>query len=602
MNRSTTAFLFVLVLVLGGLVYWQTDREERGDFDHVEWLFAGVDISRVHEMHIDNIERGLQFTFERDARHLWALTDPIAYPARMSIIDPLLDIVKRNEAIRVPPDDIAFAEQGFDPPRMVFDVIESMPDDEKRTTRLELGAFDLDGSHLYVRVRGKLFRTLRNLDTTLQQNVHGFRDQRIFRMGVDDIVRVSRRGNFSSAAPAGTGLLQAHRQQFRWWIDQPVRGQADPSFFYLLLTNLASLRVDGFADDAPVALAVYGLQAPRLEVEIETRQGIVQTLLIGTVMAGTFAKRADLPYVWELRPADVSRLMIPADDLLDHAMVRVLRPEISRMEIENGVERIVLEREFDPRSEERGSRREGWTLWAEPFDAGPASKAPEGPLLHANRAKIDEILSELEHVEIIRYLDDDEVADPFVDTERLGVWLQLRDDRQGGRIGEVFVTEGGASARTYQRGGESEVSLVPAEIGALLSGATFLDLQSLALFETDEVYLRRLVVRHGDEERRFFRSTEGTWRYEDLDTVATPLFSILDALFFLRATQHLGPATEEVLVDPIEVEIMDYEGTWTKVAFGGSAEHGFLASMAGMRSILKDQELHKRLLALFEQG
>jgi len=602
MNRRTTTFLFVLLLLLGGVVWWQTAREARGDFDHVERLFESVDVSRVQRMHIDNLEYSLQFTLERDARHLWSLTDPIAYPARMSVISPLLDIVGRNEAIRVPPDELAFAEEGFDPPRMVFDVIEAMGEDQERTTRVELGAFDVDGSHQFVRVRGKVFRTLRNLETTLQQNRHGFRDQRILRMPVNEIVRVARRGSLSTDAGPDSGLLQAHRQQFRWWIDQPVRGQADPNFFYLLLTNLASVRVESFTDDAPFALADYGLQAPALEIEVETRQGLVQTLQVGSSRAGTFAKRADLPYVWELRPGDVTRLMIPATDLLDHAMVRVLRPEIERMEIENGRERIVLEREFDPRSEERGSRREGWTLWEEPFETAPGSQAPAGPIVHGNKGKVEEILSALEHVEIIRFLEGSEGSDSFEGSDRLGVRLQLRDDRQGGRIGKVFVTEGGATARTYRRDGESEVSLVPAEIAELLSGATFLELQSLAMFETDEVHLRKLTVRHGEDERRYFRSTEGSWRYTDLDTVATPLFSILDALFFLRATEHLELAPDEVLQDPVEVEIMDYEGTWTKLTIGVDPDKGILARLAGQRSVLKDQDLHARLLALFDQG
>ena len=43
MRRSTTWLLLVLVAALGGVAWWQSQREAGGEFDYVERLFEGVD-------------------------------------------------------------------------------------------------------------------------------------------------------------------------------------------------------------------------------------------------------------------------------------------------------------------------------------------------------------------------------------------------------------------------------------------------------------------------------------------------------------------------------------------------------------------------------
>ena len=612
MNRSTTLFLFVLVLALGGVAWWQTSREERGEFDYVERFFEGVDVARVVGIRVDNLERSVQVTLERDGRNAWSVTDPIAYPARRSVTKALLDIVREEAVTLVPADQAEAAEAGFDPPRSIFEVVEVVGEGEaaeRVTTRVELGQHDLDGSRMYVRVRGRVFRALRNLDTFLQQAVDGYRDQRVFRIEPDRVVRLARRAFGASGQKYQAGL-QAHRQQFRWWIDAPVKGQADPNIFGLLVAHLASLRVSSFVDDSPELLSVYGLQAPVYEIELESRDGEIQVLQIGKAGGKSFAKRVDLPYVWSIDSTNLSRAYMAAEALLDHNLVRVLRAEISRFEVENGESRLVVERSregINPRA--LGSRdHANWTVRSEAFGAesGGNEDAVRYP---ANREAVERILSALEHVEIIRYLEDVSPENYFSDAPRVGVWLQLRDERQGGRVGLEYRTDGGGQATTFRRDGESEICLIPTDLAGLLAGLEFEDLISLQLFDTDEVRLRRLTVRYAGQQRRYFRSTQGTWRYEDLDTAATELFSVLDSLFFLKAERHLGVASGE-LENSVEVEIVDSEGNVTEWVLGpladaspgaeGEATQVFVVDHEGRRSLLADQELHGRLTALFE--
>ena len=59
-------------------------------------------------------------------------------------VDALLEVVRKGVVSAVPGDELAFAEQGLDPPRAVFEVGERLAEESMRSTRVEVGAVDLD--------------------------------------------------------------------------------------------------------------------------------------------------------------------------------------------------------------------------------------------------------------------------------------------------------------------------------------------------------------------------------------------------------------------------------------------------------------------------
>ena len=581
MNRLTTLILLIVVAGLGAAVWWQTEREESGEFDFVERLAEGVDVQRVRAMRIDNLERSVHVTLERDERHVWSITDPIAYPARQGIIDLLLDIVRDNPAVVVPGDELDFAEAGFDPPRALFDVIERMPDGGERTVRIELGALDLDGSRVYVRRGGKIFRTLRNLDTTLQRFVDDYRSHRVFDVAPLEIVRFTRRGRVREANGERDLFVDATRRSFDWWLDQPVKGRLDPTIMTGFVATAASYRIDRFVDDAPIGLVQYGLQDPQVQIEVEDASGLAQVFLMGRADGEWYGKREDLPYVWGLDSGDVYRLFLDVDDLIDRNLVRVLRDEVDQIELTTASERIVIE-------PDRSGDDPAWTVRA----------AEDRDVLPANRERVEALLSDFEHAEILRFLTEDELRpDLRPGPDDPAIWITMREQRQGGLLGPQFVTEGGAPARTFVRRDEEQVGLVPVALAERLENTTLRSLMSLQLLALDEQHLRKLVLRRGETEQTFVRAIEGTWRYVDLDTVADELFSVLDALFFLRATEHLGPG-DEPLVDKIEYELIDYEGASTRAVVGLGPDGRVEAELNGRRAVLKDQGLHGRLATI----
>ena len=102
MNRLTTLLLLLAVLGLGALVWLQTEREVSDvPQDKVE-LFAGLDVASLTRIRIDNLERSIHLSIDRDSTGRWVLTDPIAYPVREDMFVQLLGVLGRNEAWPVP--------------------------------------------------------------------------------------------------------------------------------------------------------------------------------------------------------------------------------------------------------------------------------------------------------------------------------------------------------------------------------------------------------------------------------------------------------------------------------------------------------------------
>lgn len=585
MNRRTTLLLCLVVVVLGLAVWWQSGREERGDFDHVEPLFERVDLTRVHALRIDNLERSLHLKLEADARRRWSITDPIAYPADEESVRVLLEIVTNNPAFAVPPEERARAAAGFDPPRAVFEVSERLDDGGERVQRVELGEPDLDGDRVFVRVRGKVLRTWRNLDTMLQRSLEEMRSLRVFDMAPRAVVELRRQGfEQIGERPHDVGL-SIRQHGWSWWMVEPWRVQLDPRMLTILAANAASLRAGRFVDDAPdaAALAGYRLDSPDFTLELTDRTDLRQRALFtyDPVAGHYLCKREDQPYVWGVEVDDVARILMPKEQLLDHVLLRAAREDVASVRIETGQGAL------------RVVRADGrWTVAAK-LAGEPEWSTP----LPADEPAVERVLSTLTQVEIARYLFDVTPEEAFPEGAPLrGVWVEAGGEEQGGRVGARRVSDQGSQAWLYQRSGEELVALVPEAVAALLD-LRLPDLQSLQLFSLDEVRLQTLELRQGERERSFQRSLGGTWRYPDMNAEAVELHPVLDALFFLRASEHLGPAGEP-LGEPVSVAIRDVSGAWHRAVVGRDAEGRVVADVLGLRSLLADQDLHGRLLEI----
>jgi len=592
LNPRTTILLFLLVAVLGGLVWWQTDREAQGEFDIIEPLFEDVELPRIAAIRVDNVERAVHVKLEKSGFSGWILTDPVAYPAESAVVRLLLDSVTNNMGVVLAGEQAAEAAAQFGTPRSLIEVTEALPDGSMLARTIELGPLDIDGQSLLVRKGDRYFRTPRNIDNTLQRTANDYRSRSAFQLDLSEVVFIRREGVILTQEGSTDVGLELYREGAGWRMERPWRAKADATVANVFLQGVGSTKISSFMSEGQDSLEKYALHLPELSLTLSMASGVEQTIRVADP-GRIFAKRDDLPYVWELDGIARSRMEIPAEAMLATSLATFFRDSVEEVELVDSdrvlrirQEAVKLERGRAPTS--RGLR---WTVAERPRGGDEY-----GMQVPADGPSVDAILAALESSEVAGFALEGSQDDPFADGVRR-FRVRHAGEQEGGVIGRRYVSPEGSEAYWFRRDGDSISGWVPADFVEALFGHTAASLRTLQLFEVEEAALKHMSLRHAGVEREFHRTQQGVWQVPDLDQEATELRPVLDKLFFLRATEHL-PAEGEELRDPVRVAISDRRGNVYVADIGLGPEGRVEADVLGARSILAAQDLHAQLTSI----
>lgn len=594
MSRKTLFVLAALVIALGALAWWQV-RVETSDVAEADVpLFEGVDPGRVTFVRVEDLQREQHVKFERDASGRWRMTEPIQIEADQAIAQLLLDSALARRCTPVPEAERDEKSLGFDPPRAILEIEEDVGGTRRRQ-RVELGALDLDGQRINVRARGRLLRTWRDLDTTIDRQVDDFMTHDALDVSPHEVLELHRGGSLvrEDGRTADVGF-DAMFERGEWRATAPVSAPLDPQAASLWLRGVTGLRVDAYVDHGRRLWSDFGLDPPEMTVSLVTLQDKRATLRFGRMGGGNeprsgrwFCAREGQTSVWTVDPRAVELVAAPIEEMLDRRIVRLPREAIDGAHLVHGGRYLQLWREED---RSRGGR---WMVKERP-DASSAF----GRALPADAGRVEDLLGRLEQGEIAKFLP--------------GVWIELADVRASFVIHAGGQEQGAAFGREqdgavlFQRHGDAIAGLVdPALLELLATPATELwSLQILELAEIDQVELE-LRGRDGVA-RKFRRGSKGLWTRPETEVEARELRDVLDPLFFVRATRHLGLGPHAALADSIEVRFTSTAGALTRYAVGlasdAAAGETTQIDLDGERAVLKDQDLHRRLRAVLDKG
>ncbi len=544
MNPRTTAVLFVVVALLGGLAWWQL-REEAANPTGTRSrpLFEGFDPGRVVAVRVDNLERDVQVRLRRSEGGRWDLVDPIEYPADAGVVKGLLEVGVHNAA--VPADGVDPARVGLDPPRAVLELEQT--GEAARTHRLELGALDVDGHSVYVRVDGEVLRTLQTVDASLERDLDSWRSRTVLPIGVGQVIDLQRSGTVREGDELLDVELVAQRDPAtnRWMGVRPFGAALDPDFVQLYLLRLTTLQVEAFVEDAPLSLEPYGLDEPELVLRVGTLRGERHELHFAQPSGRTwFCRREGQNHVWRIDAPSMTILAAEAESLIDGRILRAPRETVVG---------VVLEREAGTLS----LRRRG-VLWEVSTDADPIWR-------RADTGRVEDLLAVLETETLgaplpsVELAAGDVVAAFRVETEAGEVL--------GGEIGGPAALEG-AGGRAFRRLGDQLV---------MLGGDTLLelartpaaDLRSLHVVRLSEAEQSRVRLSGGDgaTQRSFVRENDGLWRPEGVQLEALAFARLVDRLLSVKALELIDPPGAP-LADEVRVEVVDKLGDRTAYRLG----------------------------------
>ncbi len=211
------------------------------------------DLQKVTEVTVEGAEGTLAFGRDGDD---WRITRPIAAKAKTWRVNDIADAVKGIEGR--PAGDVQPGVTGLDQPRWKI----TATDGNATHTLLVGSPRPMHSGQTYVRPAGseETYIVSQDLAAKLDKPLGEFRDETVLDLKTDDIVRLE---------VAGARSFKLVKRRGAWGLVEPVSASADGDAVKDLLGKAARIRAEEFVSDAPKDLAAYGLDKPRLRVEMQ---------------------------------------------------------------------------------------------------------------------------------------------------------------------------------------------------------------------------------------------------------------------------------------------------------------------------------------------
>lgn len=603
MSRKTIVALALLAGLLGFAVWRQIRGEEAEKRSEDVALLEDVDPARVRRLTVENLEREKSMAFDRLEDGRWTMTEPIPMLADQGRVQRIFDILRDRRGAPLPPERAIPKELRLDPPRAIVEIEEEVAGTKKRT-RVDLGALDLDGTHMVVRVGGRILRTWRDIDTAIAAGLDDFISHEVVDRPPRDVVEFHRRGTYAparagpEATPASTADLgfDALAEEGVWRATSPFSARLDPQGAAVFLQACLGLRGATFPDVGRRLLSEFGLDPAEITIFLGTASGRTLTLRLGRptrdersiwhcVLEGR-------PVVWTIDDASLGFLTAPARSFVDSKLVRIPPPEI------DGLSLALDGRELRLWRVRGGGPVEGRWLAAE----RPGAESAFSASLPADLKRVEDLIGRVANLEIANVLEGPELARSEV---RGSIVVQAKEEHQGGEIGGDFGDPERGRAVRIQRTGDTVAGLVDPGVLDLLK-TPLAEVLSLVLVDVPEIDLVGLSIQGAGVRRTFVRGSKGLWTPPDVAVEARELHPILDGITILRAMRYVAGEALLTLAEPIVIELTasNQDKTRFTVGVAPDAAEGerVQAERDGRRVVAKDQGLHARLLAVLKSG
>ncbi len=136
----------------------------------------------------------------------------------------------------------------------------------------------------------------------------------------------------------------------KWQITEPKPYPADQVAVASMLSTLSGLNADRLVDEKATDRKQYGLEPAQVELDIRSRNGATQRLLLGddTVAGGdAYAALASDPRVFTIASYNKSSLAKSLNDLRDKSLITLSAEKVSRVELLKKGEDLELDRTKD---------------------------------------------------------------------------------------------------------------------------------------------------------------------------------------------------------------------------------------------------------------
>ena len=352
MNFRTTLIIFAVFALFGGvyLLFLQPDPDaEKSDG-------LGKKIGETYQLNKDSI-RQMRLSFKDESYQpltltkslddVWQLTNPITADADTAKVTEMLDDLL-NKRVKKTIEVTALSQYGLDPPTIR---VELWTEGEKPAKTFLIGDKTINYS-VYTKEISEpqviLIESSALDDFT--KSTSDLRDRTVLKFAPDGISELT-------LAVTGQAEIRCQKRDERQWrMIQPVQAKADTKEIESILSALNTLKVAVFEADGEANRAKYGLDAPRLRVNLKLAQNRTQTLLIGRdtdtagrVYASSWSDQvpSQTRLIYALNKDIYTTLHKTVFDLRDKRVLDFQRTATNRFEIQQSGQKIVCETDTD---------------------------------------------------------------------------------------------------------------------------------------------------------------------------------------------------------------------------------------------------------------
>ncbi len=271
MNYKTTLILLILLAVVGGYFYFaefgkvssyevhQQKQKQTNDQPEGELVFTDLDADTIDRITIERGQNSVTLTKEADN---WFQTEPVRFPLDSHAPNNITyNLANLRYVERVSPDDedAPTPEQmGLDTPRATLSFHHGDND-----TTLKLGKHTL-GGHAYIQIDGKpdAYIVENNLHgAALDQNVEDWRSRSL---DLPDAAEATSADLFLTSADN----IHLQKKDGKWQIDSKISHRVSQAAIQQWFSSLGGIWINDFVEDNPQNLALYGLDADYMRLQI----------------------------------------------------------------------------------------------------------------------------------------------------------------------------------------------------------------------------------------------------------------------------------------------------------------------------------------------
>lgn len=319
-----TIIAFLVLAVFGGAVYWFEIRgaEEREKRKEKENRILSVSFLSLETLTIEREGKG-RVTLSRKGADTWEISEPIRTDADAGAVKSLANRLQGLDFRRVVEEEPAdLGKYGLaEPPIRVY-----IRGNEREET-LELGNRGPIGNTLYVKTaaRPRVYLVDSALLSAVDKGLFDLRERRIV--------------TFERNQAEGIRLTYPDREirlakiDLQWRIREPGDYPADESVINQMLTELITLKAEKFVTEKMEDPSAYGLDRPRLEVELTLNDGTNAAFRVGRQKdSGYCAHRTGGDPVYLISPENLQKLTRQVDELRDKTLLGFDRDSVLAVE------------------------------------------------------------------------------------------------------------------------------------------------------------------------------------------------------------------------------------------------------------------------------